>query len=142
MKKIEIKTKKIKEKIKNFTGYSRHIARVQDLVTGEEFSVVFWLLRGNSKNMPMIKIDLPTIIGCVDGIKFKENSMLLKNIDGVWSKDTVTSFDKASAKKVGVSSMTEAAVLGSLDIIIIAQVEDLVRSKVRDTLASPYRVTA
>lgn len=148
MKKIIVK-KNLKKNIKKIKKhlsavYSNGHAVIYDPVSDASFKVAYQVLMyaKDKLNFPTVKVKLPAVFGQDGNIRFKETSHLIKNLDGNWVKTIDIQFNRNSEQVVGVKSITEEVELGSLDIIIIAQIEDLLNRKLSKTLSSPSKVTA
>jgi|GEM_PF-3069329 hypothetical protein len=133
MKQITQKSKKIKNKagqtVKNILNYKRSIALITDYLTGEEFPVIVYSLRSSKKtHLPEAKILLPSLRKKSDNIDYIESTVLLRDLNGGWVKNVSTDFSKKSRDIVGIHSMIEDVELMPLDIVIIAQVEDMLYS--------------
>lgn len=131
MKKTTQKIKNIKNIVKGTlcptASYRRRTMAITDYVTGDSFPVIVYILKGGDKStLPVLKISMPARHKVIDGVGYTEYVSLLKSRDDVWTKSTEVDFDGSAVAVMGVQGFIEESPLVSLDIITIAQVEDMV----------------
>ncbi|MCL2444658.1 hypothetical protein FWD07_00870 [Candidatus Saccharibacteria bacterium] len=144
MSKVKQKIKQVKHKIKqiprNAIGYKGQAVAVEDYVTGEVFPVVLFVAKNSG--LPAVKIVFPTEINESEGVGYAETVTLLKNNSGIWTKNISIEFDRKSRKVVGAQGMVEEVGLGSLDVIVIAQIEEILHEQQTKTTRTPRKVMA
>ena len=130
MSKITQKASKIKDSLnrlsRNISGYRRQVVMVEDFVTEETFSVVLYVAKNSG--LPALKIVFPTEFGDSEGIGYMESVTLLKDNRGRWTKNVSIEFDKKAKKTTGAKGLVEEVELGSRDIIVIAQIEEMLHN--------------
>ena len=130
MKKVKQKVKNIKNKAKNsferVASYKRHIVLITDHVMGVKFPVIVYALRNaQGSSLPAIKVVLPAADRLDPKIgEYVEFATLIKDQNDIWSKSADIEFNKKAQKILGVKGIVEEAQIGSLDVMIIAQVEE------------------
>ena len=101
-----------------------------DPILEQHFPVMVFVLRNSNKKsfLPKVKILLPTKECDTDGICYTESATLLQNSDGNWTKNAYMEFDREAREILGAKNVTETEELTSLDIVVIAQTQEMLEA--------------